>query len=255
MSQQLAAQNKEALADTQRQSINGLTQSVVMDDKLVILTPWKPLNMVTVEGDFVNHADGTSADLMIHTNLGVSGGIKDGTEQTINGGLIGLVRALRPGETTDKESYKSITALGEVIGETVLRNWFVNHGFTMKVPSYFGPSDRHGQDVSGIEYLRANFSSEEFESTTRMSSAGINDVDETDIGDDVRAVCKDLAKAKCKLTAKQAEQVGLGKKGKSYPILDIVEAVASTVVWVPYGTQTGEEFESSPMARLKALPP
>lgn len=259
MSQQLATQNKEALADTQGQSVCGLVQSVLIDGQVVILTPWMPLNMVSPEGEFINHAEGTSADLMIHTTIGVSGGIGnnangESTVQSINGGLIGLVRSLHPGETTDKESYKAITALQEVIGETVLRDWFVNHGYTMKAPAYFGPSVRAAQDVSGIEYLRANFSEEEFESTTRMSAAGINSIDaDEDIGDDVKAVCKDLNAVKVDLSKKVAEELGFGAKATKKSVLDIVQMVASRFTWVPYGTTSGDGFESSPSARLKVI--
>ena len=212
-----------------------------------------PRAMVSTEGEYINTAEGTSVDAMIHTTLGVSGGIKTGTSQTIDNGLVFLVRSLREGETTDKSGYATIGEAEEMLGETVLRDCFEEHGFAMKVPKYFGVSLRNGQEVEGIAYLRSLVSDEEFESTTRLAGCGIDSVDaDEDIGANIKDVCSDLDSVKVALNKKQADYFGLGKAGKK-TVSAIAEAVASMVTWVPYGTTSGDDFEAGPAARLKII--
>ena len=216
-----------------------------------------PRAMVSTEGEYLNTAEGTSVDAMIHTTLGVSGGIKarNGvmSEQTIQNGLVFLCRALREGKTTDKESYELLGEVEEMLGKTVLRTVFEKNGFAMKVPKYFGVSLRNGQEVEGIAYLRSLVSDEEFESTTRLAGCGIDSVDaDEDIGADIKDVCTDLAEVKVPLTKKQADYFGLGKAGEK-TVSAIAEAAASMVTWVAFGESSGDDFEAGPAARLKVI--
>ena len=253
-------QNSKSMTDCQKQSVSGLTQTVLMDGKVLVGTCWKPQNMCSPEGEYIDDADGTSADVVIHTTVGVSGGLGKNAEgektvQTVENGLLFLVRSLHPGETTDTNGFTTISECEDLIGKVTFTNVFKEHGFAMKGPVYYGVSLRGGQDKSGILYLRSILGEDkDFKSNKRLTAAGIHSVDASeDIVDDLRTVMTDLSKVSINLTKADAETLGIGNKKADYTVSTIVDAVATRCTWIPYGESTGEGFESNPLVRIRQI--
>ena len=253
-------QNRKSMTDCQQQSVNGLIQTVLMDGQVLVGTCWKPQNMCSPEGLHIDDADGTSADVMIHTTVGVSGGLglnkdREKTVQTVEHGLTFLVRALRPGETTDSKGFETIGECEDLIGKETLTAVFQQYGYTMKAPYYYGVSLRGGQDKSGIDWLQSILGKDAaFKSNKRLSAAGIHSVDaDEDIVDDLRAVMTDLNEVSITLNKADASALGVGTKKGDYTVSTIVESVADRCTWIPYGESTGDGFEQNPLVRIRSI--